>query len=301
MREIYKNGDSIAAKFSQASHFKNRAGTLYKIRMQSTYKNLEMHAKASRWGKNVTPENITEKQIRGYVQGRIDAGIAARTIQNEISHLRRSLEGVGRSEFAKINCKNSAIGVPGASRIGTGRVIDNQILASAREKSRYDTRALLDLQRCLGLRIREAVVSGVSLKIWLKSIENGNVILTVTDGTKGGRLRDVYIRPDNVEPLKNAISACLGVLSIQGKLVESPSLKSAMETHSDRLARVGIKGASSSHSLRRAFAMDQFLFYQRQGHDEKKALSLTSRDLGHGDSRGRWVFNNYLRATLESE
>ena len=33
--------------------------------------------------------------------------------------------------------------------------------------------------------------------------------------------------------------------------------------------------------------------------DDKTALSTLSRDLGHGDGRGRWVFNCYLRATLE--
>ena len=299
MREIYKIGDSISAKFSKSSHFQSRAGTLYKTRMQSTYKNLEAYAKAARWGKNVSPENLTEKQIRGYVQYRIDAGIAPRTIQNEVSHLRRSLCGVGRVDFAQIICRNSAIGVPSASRIGTGLVIDAEVFSLAREKSSDDTRALLDIQRVLGLRIREAVSSAASLKVWGKALENENSVLTVRDGTKGGKLRDVYIRPDNIEPVKNAITACLRVLEAQGRLVDSPNLKSALETHTDRLARVGICAENSSHGLRRAFAMDQFKYYLTQGYQEKMALSRVSRDLGHGDGRGRWVYNNYLRSTLE--
>lgn len=301
MREIFKDGDSIAAKFSKASHFNSRAGTLYKTRMQSTYRALQAHAKAARWGKDVSPSNLTEKQLRGFVQARMDAGLTSRTIQNEVSHIRRSLEGVGRQEFAQITCCNKNIGVPSASRIGTGKIVDKDVFRFARENLSQETRAIVDLQRCMGLRVREAITSGTSLKIWLKSIESGKTILTVTNGTKGGRLRDVYIRPDNLEPVKGAILACLSVLSTQGKLVDSPNLKSAMETHNDRLARAGLKGDNSSHSMRRSFAMDQFKFYQNLGYDEKTALSLTSRDLGHGDGRGRWVYNNYLRATLESK
>jgi hypothetical protein len=178
-------------------------------------------------------------------------------------------------------------------------VVDAEVFLRAREQSSKETCALLDLQRSLGLRIREAVASANSLKIWSKALENENSVLTITEETKGGRLRDVYIRPDNMEPVKNAIAACLCVLQSQGRLVNSPSLKSALETHTDRLARVGICEENSSHSLRRAFAMDQFKYYLAQGYQEKKALSRVSRDLGHGDGRGRWVYNNYLRSTLE--
>ena len=299
MREIFKGSDSIAAKFSKASHFNGRSGKMYNVRMQTTYNHLESHAKTARWGKKVDPSNITEKQIRGFIQSRMDAGVSARTVQNEMSHLRRSLEGVGRNEFAQVTLKNSEIGVPSASRIGSGRIVDAEVLKEARENARTDTKALLDLQRSMGLRIREVVSSGASLKKWEHSLNAGNHVLTVTDGTKGGRLRDVYIRPDNVDAVKNAISACLEVVKVQGKLVDSPNLKAAMETHTDRLAKLGIKGEDSSHSLRRAFAMDQFKYYLGNGCAEKQALSLVSRDLGHGDGRGRWVYNNYLKTSME--
>ena len=301
MSDIFKNSDSISAKFSKCSNRNGKASTTYKVRMQTTYKNLESHAKKARWGKDVSPVNITEKQLKGYIAGRADAGIGPRTLQNEMSHLRRSLEAVGRVEFAQVICSNKNIGVPSASRIGTGKIVDEAIFSVAREKLAQESRALVDLQRCLGLRIKEVICSGQSLKEWSRALNSGNHVLTVRDGTKGGRLRDIYIRPDNVDKVKTAIAECLDVLHRQGKLVDSPNLRAALETHTDRLARAGISGDNSSHSLRRAFAMDQYRFYQDQGYDEKKALSLTSRDLGHGDGRGRWVFNNYIRASLETE
>lgn len=301
MSDIFKNSDSISAKFSKSSNRNGRASTTYKVRMQTTYKNLESHAKKARWGKDVSPITITEKQLKGYVASRIDAGIAARTIQNEISHIRRSLEAVGRTEFAQVTCANEKIGVPSASRIGTGKIVDEAVFSRAREDLAPESRALLDLQRCLGLRVKEVISSGHSLREWSKALSSGNHILTVRDGTKGGRLRDVYIRPDNVEAVRNAVADCLAVLQKQDKLVDSPNLRAALETHTDRLARAGISGENSSHSLRRAFALDQFKFYQCQGYDDKKALALTSRDLGHGDGRGRWVFNNYIRASVEQK
>jgi len=301
MREIFKNGDSIEAKFSKASHFNTRAGTSYKTRMQSTYRALQNHAKSARWGKDVTPSNITEKQLRGFVQARIDAGVSDRTLQNEASHIRRSLEGVGRNEFAQITCSNKNLGIPSASRIGTGKIVDQGVLRAAREQLPTETRVLVDLQWTMGLRVREAVCAGPSLNIWLKTLETGGRVLHVTDGTKGGRIRDVFIRPDNVEATKASILGCLGVFNEKGKLVDSPHLKAALETHTDRLARAGLKGDNSSHSLRRDFAYRQYKYYLEEGYDNKKSLQLVSRDMGHGDGRGRWVYNNYIRATLEAE
>jgi hypothetical protein len=43
---------------------------------------------------------------------------------------------------------------------------------------------------------------------------------------------------------------------------------------------------------------DSYEYYSGDGHNVKER-SLCSRDLGHGEGRGRWVWNNYLRATYE--
>ena len=296
MADIYKKNDSTEAKFMKSALANNRAATLTKTRMQTTYKALDTFAKKQRWGL-VDPTSLTAKQWKGFVASRIDEGISARSIQNEMSHLRRALEGVGRVEFAQDVCSNKELGVPSASRIGAGKVVDPHVLQKALEGAPADTRALIELSRSLGLREREAIMSANSLPEWGRALAQGQPII-VRDGTKGGRARSVVVAPAGMERAIGAVRSAQVVLEHQKQLVVSKSLKAAVEQHSDRMAKVGLKGENSGHSLRRAFAMDQYKHYLAAGCSQKIALSRTSNDLGHGDGRGRWVFNNYIRNSL---
>lgn len=296
MADIYKKSDSVGAKFMKSGLVNNRAATLTKTRMQTTYRAIEAFAKQQRWGP-VDPASLTAKQLKGFVAARIEEGISARSIQNEMSHVRRALEGVGRAEFAQGVCSNQELGVPSASRIGAGKVVDPDVLQSALERAPADTRALLELSRSLGLREREVILSGNSLREWARALDQGQPII-VRDGTKGGRARSVVVAPEGLERALGAVKAAQAILEQQGQLVVSKSLKAAVEQHSDRMAKLDLKGENSCHSLRRAFAMDQYRHYLAAGCSQKVALSRTSNDLGHGDGRGRWVFNNYIRNSL---
>jgi site-specific recombinase XerC len=274
----------------------NRAATLTKTRMQTTFKAVESFAKQQRWG-SVDPASLTVKQLKGFVSARLKEGISARSIQNEMSHLRRALEGSGRAEFAQGACSNAELGVPSATRIGVGKVVDPEVLRSALERAPGDTRALLELSRRLGLREREAIMAANSLREWGRALSQGQPII-VREGTKGGRARSVVVAPEGLERALGAVKSAQAVLEQQKQLVVSTSLKAAVEQHSDRLARLGLKGENSCHSLRRAFAMDQYKHYLGVGCSQKVALAWVSNDLGHGDGRGRWVYNNYLRSSL---
>lgn len=296
MPELYKKSDSISAKFMKSALSNNRAATLTKTRMQTTFKAVESCAKRQRWG-SVDPASLTVKQLKGFVASRIEEGIGARSIQNEMSHLRRALEGAGRAEFAQGACSNKELGVPSATRIGVGKVVDQEVLRSALERAPDDTRALIELSRGLGLREREAIMAGNSLREWARALGEGQPII-VRDGTKGGRARSVVVAPGGLERALGAVKSAQAVLEQQGQLVVSKTLKSAVEQHSDRLARLDLKGENSCHSLRRAFAMDQYRHYLAAGCSQKVALARVSNDLGHGDGRGRWVFNNYIRNSL---
>jgi site-specific recombinase XerC len=296
MADIYKKSDSIGAKFMKSALANNRAATLTKTRMQTTYKAIEAFAKQQRWG-SVDPTSLTAKQLKGFVVARIEEGISSRSIQNEMSHIRRALEGVGRADFAQGVCSNKELGVPSASRIGAGKVIDPQVLQSALDRAQADTKALIELSRSLGLREREAIMSASSLREWGHALAQSQPII-VRDGTKGGRARSVVVAPGGLESALRAVKSAQAILDQQKQLVVSKSLKAAVEQHSDRLAKLGLKGENSCHSLRRAFAMDQYKHYLGSGCSEKVALSRTSNDLGHGDGRGRWVFNNYIRNSL---
>ena len=56
-----------------------------------------------------------------------------------------------------------------------------------------------------------------------------------------------------------------------------------------------------THSLRYAFAQDQYRRYRAEGFSNREALAALSKDLGHGDSRGRWVKMVYLRGMDAAE
>ncbi|MBD8544252.1 integrase domain-containing protein [Oxalobacteraceae sp. CFBP 8761] len=296
MAKTYKQGDSTTAKFMKAALVDKGAATLTKTRMQTTFKAIEVFGKQQRWG-SVDPASLTAKQLKGFVAARIEKGISARSIQNEMSHVRRALEGVGRAEFAQDVCSNKELGVPSGSRIGSGKVVEPELLQHALERAPADTKALIELSRSLGLREREAIQSANSLREWGRALSQGQPII-VRDGTKGGRARSVVVAPGGLERAVEAVKAAQTVLGQQKQLVISRSLKAAIEQHSDRLAKLGLKGENSCHALRRAFAMDQYKHYLAAGSSQKVALSRTSNDLGHGDGRGRWVFNNYIRNSL---
>lgn len=296
MVKTYKQGDSTTAKFMKAALVDKGAATLTKTRMQTTFKAIEVFGKQQRWG-SVDPVALTVKQLKGFVAARIKDGISPRSIQNEMSHVRRALEGVGRAEFAQGTCSNKALGVPSGTRIGSGKVVEPEVLQRALERAPADTKALIELSRSLGLREREAIQSANSLREWSRALSQGQPII-VRDGTKGGRARSVVVATGGLERALGAVKAAQVVLEQQKQLVVSKSLKAAVEQHSDRLAKLGLKGENSCHSLRRAFAMDQYKHYLAVGCNQKVALSRTSNDLGHGDGRGRWVFNNYIRNSL---
>lgn len=78
-----------------------------------------------------------------------------------------------------------------------------------------------------------------------------------------------------------------------GRLIDKPDLKTAMDHWHRQAAKVGLTGEFSPHSLRYAWAQDAIRHYLAQGFSEKESLALTATDLGHGDGRGRWVKQVY--------
>jgi hypothetical protein len=296
MRSNFNDSDSLVAKFMQAALAKKGAGTSMKKKMRTTFRELAAVAKRGRWG-NVDPSNLTVKQFTAYIASR-HVKVCDRTIQCEASHLRRALRGVDREEFAEDKCASRAVGVPKSSRIGNGKVIDPMVLKAAMAKARPDTQAIIRLAHAMGLRGREAIQCGASLREWRRALVAGQPV-TVRYGTKGGRIRSVYLCPEKAAAAVGAVEAALEVLKTQKNLVDSTNLKAALGTNHARLKRAGLFGENSLHSLRRDFAMTQYRYYMRElGQSEKVALKNLSNDLGHGDGRGRWVYNNYLRASL---
>ena len=238
--------------------------------------------------------------MKKYVEIRIEEGIAPRSIQTDVSAIRGAMKGVGRHIDAVKVFTSESLGVPKGTRKGKGVAVDPDVYKEAHAQADIRTAALMDLQLYSGMRINEVIECKDSLKQWERDLRNGGCHVHVRKGPKGGRARNIYIHPEDFD---DAYSAIVRVLALTNGGKDFPIIgandgRAAARKHSDQLAKVGIKGTQSSHSLRRAFAVKQYLRYLAAGLDENGALGRVCEDLGHGNSRGRWAWNNYIRNSI---
>lgn len=225
------------------------------------------------------------------------SGLSVRTCQNNMAHLRTALREVGREKFsADPRISNEALKINKGSRAGTHRAParDDAIRRIESMKAGHGEAARLQLE--LGLRAREAIQSYKSLPSWGRELEKTGRI-TVTAGTKGGRGRSVDL--SNPEALGRAKEAIRQALTASGggrkPLVASSSLEGAARSYQREMASVGFSGEQASHALRCAFAQDQYQRHLQQTGDRKEALRRLSLDLGHGDGRGVYCAQVYLK------
>jgi integrase len=265
-----------------------------------TWRALDKFVEKNKWSA-VTPQSITPKQMRLFLESRAEQ-VGARSVQNEASHLRRALAGAGRNigevRDSKNGWSNRRMGVKSASRKGGKASMNPIAFQEARGRLGDGVRACVDLQAALGLRRQEALQAGRSLDHWAKTLtkaqaEGRGAFIQVVDGTKGGRARSTWVPPKMLEKVIEAVNVAQEVRT--GKnIVAGGDLKAAKALYSRELSRAGLTGENSGHGLRRAFAQEQFRHYRDEGFCEADALARLSNDLGHGDGRGRWVWNNYL-------
>lgn len=225
------------------------------------------------------------------------SGLSVRTCQNNMAHLRSALREVGREKFAADHrISNEALKINKGSRAGTHRAParDDAIKRIGGMKDGHREAARLQLE--LGLRAREAIQSYQSLPSWERELEKTGRI-TVTAGTKGGRARSVDLSsPEALGRAKEAIRQALTASGGGRKpLVASSSLEGAARSYQREMASVGFSGEQASHALRCAFAQDQYQRHLQQTGDRKEALRRLSLDLGHGDGRGVYCAQVYLK------
>jgi hypothetical protein len=240
---------------------------------------------------------VKTAHIAAYARHAIEAGKSLRSIQNDLAHVRAGLRALGREQFAASpTLSNAAMGVSGASRDGTHRALSQEQYAQALSAAQaHDAgfAALVQLQRELGLRAREAVQSIESLKRWEKALERGERV-RVLHGTKGGRPRETGAC-DSVRALA-AVRAALAVVKERGLLMPSQSLQGAMRMYGRHCEHIGLTGEHASHALRCMYAQERFAQHlDACDGNRNEALAETSLDLGHGDGRGTYVAQVYLR------
>lgn len=288
------------SKWNQSFQRQKKGSFGTRNRAFQTWRALDKFVEKKGW-KDVRPDTITPKQMRIFLEARSEE-IGVRSLQNEASHLRRALEGAGREvgdvRDPKNTWSNTRMGVGQASRFGGRAAMSESVFEKARENLREDVRACADLQRCMGLRREEAIQAGRSLGQWKNGLDQAEqqdrgVFLDVRDGTKGGRERCVWVPLERVQEVREVIERVQEVCQ-GGKIIDADGLKEAKAVYSNEMTRAGLVGENSGHGLRRAFAQQQYTIYREAGFDERDALARLSQDLGHGDGRGRWVWNNYL-------
>lgn len=242
-------------------------------------------------------EQIKDKHIRRYVEARLADAASKRTVQNELANIRKALRGAGRAQYADGDeISNKALGISGASRIGKKTAMPDADLAKFQDAaSRLEpgVAVCLALQRELGLREKEAVMSVGSLKTWERQLVVSGAV-NVLHGTKGGRARQTPAI--DRERALAAVSAAIALAKTQGgRLIPRDDLETALDRYSYVCRRVGMTGELASHSLRYAYAQDQLKALLRDGMPQKEARAAVSMYLGHGDGRGRWVAMIYAR------
>ncbi|MGJ3350967.1 integrase domain-containing protein [Morganella sp. Je.2.23] len=239
-------------------------------------------------------KHIKTQHIEKYIRSRQAEGISTRTLQNEMAAVRNILITAGRGKLADPQhekLSNKALRLSGASRDGTKVAISAECYLAAvsgAEKQDAGVAAALQLARCFGLRTEEAVQSVKSLKTWQQAL------LRVVFGTKGGRPRDTTVI--DREKMLHAVNYALATMQ-NGRLIDRPDLKSAIDRYRNVARRSGLTGRSSPHSLRYAWAVDAVEFHTRNGMSEKEVSAMVSMDLGHGDGRGRYVMRVYTKSS----
>lgn len=223
------------------------------------------------------------------------------TRQNRLSAIRVALIEAGKSSLARDpNYSNTALGLGVRCRDGTKTAASSEVFEVVKAKvadlDREWIAAALDLEQTLGLRRSEAVcVSEFRLKKWLKQLVlEGR--LDVVEHTKNGRPR--FVEPPDIDRALAAIKVALaiakansGYLSQRKDGSPAKSKKSAVSMYSSCLNRIKFQG----HSLRYSFTHMMFKQGLEAGMTQKQALATTSRNLGHGDGRGRFVKQVYLK------
>ncbi|WP_183059953.1 integrase domain-containing protein [Salmonella enterica] len=251
-------------------------------------------------------DSLKARYVESYIRQRLDEGIGKRTLQNEMSAIRAILSEAGKYKLAdpqNERLNNRSLGLSGASRDGTKSPMTPeqfQAVFSAVEKKDPGVAATMQLSYVLGLRNKEAIQSAKSLDTWKRTLDKGGDKISVVFGTKGGRPRETTI-VDRERVLQAVNYALKYTREHDGKLVDKPDMRSAMDRYRNVLRRAGMTGEHSPHSMRYSYAENSGQFHEGNGLNDKEVLAMISMDLGHGDGRGRYIAQVYRQITDEGE
>lgn len=256
--------------------------------------------------------DITFEQLKEYVQHLKDSGIKLANLNNNVAAIRALLAARGVNLVQTGMADSSALGLEKRDRAGTKLPVTDEIFEAAIQKAielnEIGFVHVLRLERYLGIRGLEALMSTHQLKIFAKDALNmhedsiGGV--HIKDGTKGGRPR--FVKPiracaaETFEAIKAAVEfgdSNDGFL-LQGK--SEPTLKAARKRYHRLAKKVGLTGKYAPHSLRYRYASDKLIELCGDGVPLKEALREVSALLGHGFARETFVKTVYAATVVRS-
>jgi hypothetical protein len=248
-----------------------------------------------------TVGQIRDKHFRAWIEDMLERGRSKRTIANNATHIRTTLEGIGRRPFAD-KVSNASLGISGASRAGTKRPMAPEVFEPYRVAAAAvdpGVALVMQLQIELGLRAEEGVQSVKSLADWYRALTNpvGDGFVVVIHGTKGGKTRRTPPL-DRVRAAETVLRAFEFAKQHGGRLVRKLGMKKAMARYHYVTGKVGMKGENAPHSLRYWYTTEQLRRLKAAGIGRREAAAGVSTWIGHGDGRGTWVELVYGREAL---
>lgn len=247
---------------------------------------------------------IKPKHLQAYVEVRLARGIQKRTLQSDVSALRRAIKLAGKEKMLhEPNIRNKALGLTGASRKGTGRAATPEEFQAFLDRAfglgRPGDAAAAMMQWHFGLRAKEATSLETPILERMKVEMLKGSAVQVTRGTKGGRMRFTSVA--DWEASLRALEFALTTAKSQGGflIVSHAEIrgKTALVRYKNLVKSFGLR----THSFRYSFAQARIRRYIECGFGSAEAFSATAVDLGHGDGRGKYVKSVYGRDHIERE
>ena len=260
-------------------------------------------------GRSLTDiKQTTFDLLKDWVTSLKAANLKSGTINNKVASIRALCEQRGANLACLGLTDTSGLGVEVRNRKGTKLPVTDEIfeaaVAQAISAGEMGFVHALRLERYLGLRGTEAMMSTNALKIYAKQaylLLQGNLsAIHIVDGTKGGRPRDVAVIAQYARQTFEAITESLDfALKNDGFLIVSKTgsgLKGARALYHRLAAKFGLTGVYAPHSLRYRYCIDKLLELNVAGVPRNEALAFASECLGHGASRTRFVSSVYGRS-----
>lgn len=230
------------------------------------------------------------------------------SLHNELAAIRRGMSALGVDPDAR-GISADAMGLGQRARRGTKRPITDEeferAIARAMDMGEVGFAIALRLERFLGLRCQEAMMSTRRLLDWAHECESTinrgmPSALHIEYGTKGGRPRVSIILRQYAKETVAAIHEALTYTMEHGHLIHPKragervgSLKFARAKYHRLAQRVGLVGEVAPHSLRYRYAVDLLRQLIDDGVPQREALSLVAENLGHGGGRRDMVARVY--------